>query len=119
MNTIEILKSAQIFDTPQGVALGGAYSPSDPSQSLSAILQELQLKLQGLDTVCYQTPSGDYQQLRVLDIDYHTSIADGVNLFLLVGDVELPQDFTPETTIYRAIKPDYTDLSQDAIAASN
>lgn len=119
MNTIEILKSVQIFDTPQGAALGGAYSPSDSSRSLKETLQELQLKLQGLDTVCYRTASGDYQQLRVRDIDYHTSIADGVNLFLLVGDIKLPSDLTPGTTIYRAIESDSTNLSPDPIATSN
>ena len=100
---IELLSSFETLYTPRGIAICGAYSKSDGKRPLSVCLEEMAEKIKDLKYISYQTDSGNYQNLVVEDIEFTTSIGDGINLFLLLGHISLPSDFTPEKTIYRGI----------------
>ncbi len=98
---IEILSSFETLNTPRGLAICGAYSQSDGKRPLTEVLSEMTEKLKDLKYISYKSNSGNYQNLLVEDIQFTTSIGDGINLFLLLGHINLPSDLTPEKTIYR------------------
>ena len=99
---IELFKSFETLNTPRGIAICGAMKDADSSKPISYILTEMAEKLKDLQYISYQTESGSYQNLPVEDIQYTTSIGDGINLYLLLGHINLPSDFTPDKTIYLA-----------------
>ena len=110
---IEILSSFETLNTPRGLAICGAYSPSDGTRPLTEVLSEMTEKLKDLKYISYQTDSGNYQNLLVEDLEFTTSIGDGINLFFLLGKINLPPDLTPEKTIYRGEKqPSSSSISQ-------
>lgn len=110
MNMTPIFELADILHTPEGVAIGGAYSPSSPHQSLSDVLAEINQHLEQLTSVNFYDRDHHSIALPVKLVKYTTSIADGVNLFFLLGHIDLPEDLTPGTIIYRDLSqsPDAT-----------
>jgi hypothetical protein len=93
------------------------YSSSSVATSVSEILAEIQEKLQNLEFISYQNSSGDFPNLQVLDIQYTTSVGNCVNLFFLLGHINLPSDLISGTTIYRGYQPQ-SSLTKAKIAVS-
>lgn len=98
---IKILEKTEILHTPKGVAIGGAYSKSDAKRPLIEVLEEMGKKLNNMNRICYKTNAGNYNYLDVQDIQYNTSVGDGVNLFLLLGNINVPEEIKEGTPIYR------------------
>ena len=101
---IEILEKTEILHTPKGIALCGAYSKSDGKRTLIEVLNEIGKKLEGITCIYYKTYAGNYESLKIKDMQYNTSVGDGVNLFFLLGYIDLPEEIKTGAPIYRAEK---------------
>ena len=99
MNATPIFELADILHTPQGVALAGAYSSSD--KSLGDVLDEINCHIEGLTSIEYKNNFDQIVTLPVEKVQYTTSVGERVNIFLLLGHVEIPSNLIPGTPIYR------------------
>jgi hypothetical protein len=99
-----IFELADILHTREGIALAGAYSPHSPHQSLDDVLSEIDRLLDGLTSIRYLSHSSDYCYLPLQQIQYTTSVGEGINLFLLLGHLALPPDLVPGTLIYPGLR---------------
>ena len=97
---IKILEKTEAINTPKGVAIGGAYSKSDGKRRLIEVLDEMGKKLEGVTRIYYKSYTGHYQHLNIEDVQYNTSVGDGVNLFFLLGQIDLPKEIQEGTAIY-------------------
>ncbi|MGL4879579.1 MAG: hypothetical protein ACRC8K_00760 [Waterburya sp.] len=113
---IPIFKLVDILHTPEGIALAGAYSSDSLHQSLDSLLCEINQRLDGLSSISYLSNSSDYQHLPLQKVQYTTSIGDRVNLFLLLGHLELPPDLVPGTLIYPGIRQPFPSAAQLSIS---
>ena len=100
MNGTPIFELADILHTPQGVALAGAYSST--AKSLGDVLEEINHHVAGLTSIEYKDNSDRVVNLPVEKVQYTTSIEDRINIFLLLGHIEIPSSLIPGTPIYRS-----------------
>ena len=98
-NFTPIFKLADILHTPEGIALGGAFSSAN--QQLNDVLNEVKHSVGDLDSIAYFNNSQELISLSVKKLQYTTSIGNQVNLFFLLDLDNLPQDLTPGIIIYR------------------
>lgn len=99
MNATPIFELADILDTPQGIALAGAYS--SVQTSVGNVLKEVNQHLEGIKSIEFKDSLGKIVTLPVEKVQYTISIEDRVNIFLLLGHVEIPNNLVPGTPIYR------------------
>ncbi len=99
MNATLIFELADILNTPQGIVLAGAYSSIH--RSLGDVLQEVNQHLEEIKSIEFKDSLGKIVTLPVEKVQYTTSIEDQVNIFLLLGHVEIPSNLVPGTPIYR------------------
>ena len=105
MNLIPIFALADILHTPQGIALCGT---NHSSPQLLTQISKIDRPIEEITSISFRDRHHRLVSLPVLKVQYTTSISGGVNLFLLLGQVELPSDLTLGTIIY------YTVLQSDS-----
>jgi hypothetical protein len=94
-----IFKLADILHTPKGIALAGVFGGDH--QQLENVLDDLEQSINGLNSLAYIDFSQELISLSVKEIQYTTSISNGINLFFLLDGDRLPDNLTIGTTIYR------------------
>ncbi|MEM7760135.1 MAG: response regulator, partial [Cyanobacteria bacterium P01_A01_bin.40] len=75
-----------------------------PHKSLGDVLGEISRHVEGLKSIEYKDNFDKVVTLPVEKVQYTTSIEDRVNIFLLLGYVEIPSGLIPGTPIYRGEK---------------
>jgi|GEM_PF-4581193 len=114
-NITPIFKLADILHTPEGIAIGGAFSSQH--QQLNDVLHDVKQSVDNLDSVVYLNTHQELVPLSIKEVQYTTSIGNGVNLFFLLEGDRLPDGLTEGTTIYQNQQTNTT-LSAELSASS-
>lgn len=99
---IEIMTVGDIIKTPKGIVIGGKLSSYNGVQSLQESLEEMSKKPKNMSFILYKDRTGNYNKILIKDSQFTTSVRDTINLFFLLGNIDLPQEIKEGSTIYRA-----------------
>ena len=91
---LKLIHIGHLFNTPQGLVIGGSNLRTNYDR------QQLSQALHNLQFVFIEDKKGNYQQIKVKDIDIKQNLFNNINIFLLLDKIDLNNDLAEGMTVY-------------------